>query len=287
MTSQALATHRDRHLFVANTLTKKRDQLAALLPSSMGLTPERATRVALDALIRNPALLNCEPRSIIQAVFHAAEVGLPLGSPLGEAYLIPYKQKATMMIGYRGFGELIRRSPRVRSINGILVREGDEFDVDEAKRKIHHRWGSGGEKARGQITYVYSLVTYEPGPHDAEPPVDFDVMSRDEVLKIKNDVIKRSHGRDTPWNGPFEDAMWKKCPIRRHAKLLELHPVARRGLERDDLESMKRGEMGSLVQRDGTFDTGRAQELKDMLGADAKRDEEIVVDAEIEEGGGA
>lgn len=278
--SQALASLRDRHTFVANELEKARDRLAAIIPPSTGLMPSRAIAVTLDALTRTPALLECEPRSIVRSVLHASEVGLELGSPLGEAFIVPFKGKATMMIGYRGFVKLIRGAPRVTMVKGVLVREADDFDVDEGANVLRHKLGAGSVQNRGDITYAYSRVYYDNGQSQ------FEVMDRVELDKIKSESLRKAGSRPTPWK-THPDEMYKKCPLRRQAKWLDLSPLGRRGSELDDLEAMRRGELGALNTRDG-FDTKRAEELKSILRAQEGPVEVLDVEAElVDEGAGA
>ena len=271
--SQALASLRDRHTAVASQLEAARGRLSAIIPASTGLMPSRAIAVCLDALVRNPDLLECEPRSIVRSVIHAAELGLELGSPLGEAFLVPFKGKATMMVGYRGFVRLIRGAPRVTIVKGVLVREGDDFRVDEGANVLHHVIGGGTTKNRGDITYAYSRVYYSDGSSQ------FEVMDRGELDTIKSEALSRSRGF-TPWKNPQHvGEMYKKCPLRRQAKWLDLSPLGRRGLELDDLEAMQRGELGA-IPRDG-FTAHRADDLKGMLEA---RDKPVaVIDADFEE----
>jgi len=272
VTSQALATLKDRHLFVANELEKARERLNAIIPVSTGLGASRAIAVTLDCLVRNPNLLECEPRSIVRSVLHASEVGLELGSPLGEAFIVPFKGKATMMIGYRGFVKLIRGAPRVSLVKGVLVREADEFDIDEGENKLHHRVGKGDVRTRGNVTHAYSRVYYTDGLSQ------FEVMDRVELDKIKSESLRKAGTRSTPWK-THEDEMYKKCPLRRQAKWLDLNPLGRRATELDDLESMRRGELG-VVHREG-FSTERADELKAMLQSQDKRVEVLEVEGEL------
>jgi recombination protein RecT len=273
--STALASLRDRHLSVANQLEASRARLRAIIPMASGLDASRAIAVTLDALSRQPDLLDCEPRSIVRSVLHAAELGLELGSPLGEAFLVPFKKAATMMIGYRGFLRLILGAPRVTMAKGVLVYESDEFDVDEGANVLHHKRAKGTIKQRGDVTFAYSRVYYIDGSSQ------FEIMDRVELDRIKTDALKHKRGF-SPWQSHQEEMM-KKCPLRRQAKWLNLSPLARRGVERDDLEAMKRGELGALSNRDGSFDSGRADELRAMLEAkDAKVE---VIDADIVEGG--
>lgn len=55
------------------------------------ITPERFSRIVLTALSSNPELANCTPRSFCGAMMQAAQLGLEPNTPLGEAYLIPYR----------------------------------------------------------------------------------------------------------------------------------------------------------------------------------------------------
>jgi recombination protein RecT len=231
--------------------------------------------VVLDALARNPDLLTCTPNSIVRAAVDAAEVGLELASPRGEAYLVPFNKKgvphATMMIGYRGFIKLIRQAPRVEIVKATIVRAGDVFEVDEGNNKLTHLIKPGlTDRERGDCTFVYSRVWYTSGMSQ------FEVMDRAAV----NAIQAKAQGK-SPWRTGDENAkdeMRKKCPLRRQAKWLELSQSGRRGQELDSVHAMIRGEEGAI--REG-FETGRAQELKDMLGAQTKPVD--VIDADFEE----
>ena len=57
------------------------------------ITPERFTRMTLTALSVNPKLGQCTPKSFLGAMMSAAQLGLEPNTPLGQAYLIPYKNK--------------------------------------------------------------------------------------------------------------------------------------------------------------------------------------------------
>ena len=78
-------------------------EIKKALPSVM--TPERFTRIALSALNNTPALQQCTPMSFIAALLNAAQLGLEPNTPLGHAYLIPYKNKGILecqfQIGYK------------------------------------------------------------------------------------------------------------------------------------------------------------------------------------------
>ena len=66
-------------------------EIKKALPSV--ITPERFTRMVLSALSVNPKLGACTPKSFLGAMMAAAQLGLEPNTPLGQAYLIPYKNK--------------------------------------------------------------------------------------------------------------------------------------------------------------------------------------------------
>ena len=84
------------------------------------ITPERFTRMALTAVSVNPKLAECTPRSFMGALMNAAQLGLEPNTPLGQAYLIPFKNKGVMevqfQIGYKGLIDLAYRSGEFLSI---------------------------------------------------------------------------------------------------------------------------------------------------------------------------
>jgi len=66
-------------------------EIKRALPSV--ITPERFTRMVLSALSTNPKLAACTPKSFLGAMMSAAQLGLEPNTPLGQAYLIPYRNK--------------------------------------------------------------------------------------------------------------------------------------------------------------------------------------------------
>ena len=70
------------------------------------ITPERFTRMALSAINNTPELADCTPMSFIAALMNAAQLGMEPNTPLGQAYLIPYRNKGTLecqfQLGYKG-----------------------------------------------------------------------------------------------------------------------------------------------------------------------------------------
>ena len=69
-------------------------EIRKALPSVM--TPERFTRIVLSALSSNPQLQQTTPQSFLGAMMTAAQLGVEPNTPLGQAYLLPYKNKGVL-----------------------------------------------------------------------------------------------------------------------------------------------------------------------------------------------
>lgn len=77
----------------------------------------------------SPQLQQCSAPTILGAAITAATLDLPIIPTLGKAYIVPYKNKATFVCGYKGLIELAQRSGRMRKIISVPVYEGEmEFD---------------------------------------------------------------------------------------------------------------------------------------------------------------
>ena len=62
------------------------------------ITPDKFVRIALTAINSNPELAQCTQTSLLAAMMNSAQLGLEFNTPLGEAYLIPYRNKKTKQI---------------------------------------------------------------------------------------------------------------------------------------------------------------------------------------------
>ena len=92
-------------------------QIKKALPSV--LTPERFTRMVFTALSTNPQLQQCTPASFLGAMMQAAQLGVEPNTPIGQAYLIPYRNKGKLecqfQIGYKGLIDLAYRAGTLRT----------------------------------------------------------------------------------------------------------------------------------------------------------------------------
>ncbi len=194
-------------------LEKSKGQLEMALPSH--LTPERMIRVALTAVQRQQALLDCSPVSIVSCVMQAAELGLELTGPLGHCYMVPRwngKTKckdATFQVGYRGLIALAFRSGMVSHFNAHEVCANDSFafayGTDQYVKHVPSM------EDRGPVIAYYATFRTKDGASD------FEVMSRKDVEAHRDRYSKKPQFGEWVWETAF-DEMAKKTVIRRLAK---------------------------------------------------------------------
>jgi recombination protein RecT len=193
-------------------MEKREAEFSAALPKAGALDAKRFLRTALTTFQVKPELLDCTPQSVIVSLLQAAQFGLELDPVLGQAYLVPYGKTCQLIIGYKGYMVLARRSNLVTSIDARAVREKDYFEFELGlDRKLVHRpyWGA---EDPGDIVGVYVLARFTNGDHSAYP------MHRREIDKIKN----RSRAKSGPWTTDFE-AMAVKTGIRQAQKFWPIY----------------------------------------------------------------
>lgn len=203
---------------MANELTILENQLTPLAPRFSevlaGTMPvERLMRTIVISCERLPRLLECDRQSLFNSAMSAACLGLEVDGVTGQAYLIPFKNKAQLVIGYKGYNTMAARSGI--TITGKVVRDGDAFDYDLGEGWVKHKPASGN---KGRITHAWAKAASHGRPAIVE------VLGIDDLMEVK----KKSPGAarsDSPWNDPAIGfpAMCEKTVKRRLARSLPLN----------------------------------------------------------------
>ncbi len=90
----AKATTKKAPATLKDYVTIMMPEIKKALPST--ITPERFTRIVLSAISNNPDLQKCSANSFLAGMMNAAQLGLEPNTPIGQAYLIPYKNHGTL-----------------------------------------------------------------------------------------------------------------------------------------------------------------------------------------------
>lgn len=197
------------------------------------ITPERFTRIALSALNNTPALQQCTPMSFLAALMNAAQLGLEPNTPLGQAYLIPYKNKGNLecqfQIGYKGLIDLAYRNGQIQTIQAQAVYEHDFFEYEYGlePRLVHKPAFSD----RGEVTYFYAIFKTVNGGFGMA------VMSKADMDLYAKTYSKAFDSSYSPWKTDYE-SMAKKTVIKQALKYAPIKTDFQRALSVD--ESIKK-----------------------------------------------
>lgn len=260
-------------------------QIDAALPSV--LTGERFSRMVLSAMSNTPKLVECTPQSFLGAMMQAAQLGLEPNTPLGQAYLIPYKNKGTLecqfQLGYKGLIDLAYRSGQVKDIQAHEVHENDEFDYELGlDAKLRHK---PAMKDRGAVVAYYAVF------HTKDGGYGFEVMS---IADIKSHTKKYSQSFNSsysPWASNF-DEMAKKTVLKKCLKYAPLKTEFVRDIGTDgtikttlakDMAADVRDETDytdiEAEQIPDNIDPQTGEVLKDTRTPQEKTDDEILMDS--------
>ncbi len=90
------------------------------------------------------------PNSIIKAALKAASYDLPIDPALGQAYIVPFRNKgkmeATFIIGYKGLYQLAVRTGVYKKINVVDVRQGELIKYDRLTEEVELQWYTDEEE---------------------------------------------------------------------------------------------------------------------------------------------
>jgi|GEM_PF-3230757 len=183
-----------------------------------GIAPERLIRTVLISLERTPKLMECSQQTVINAAVTFGVLGLEVDGVTGQGFMIPFRERAQPIIGYKGYNTLAARSGI--SIKGAVVREGDVFEFDlAAADPIRHTFDmfAPGRLSK-RIVGAWALGVSKDRP--AVPAV----MTIDELLDVKASS-PGARKSDSPWNNEKIGfpAMCEKTVKRRLARAMPLN----------------------------------------------------------------
>ena len=204
-------------------------EIKKALPSI--ITPERFTRMTLTAVRSTPGLAACEPKSFLAAMMSAAQLGLEPNTPLGQAYLIPFKNnkkgitEVQFQIGYKGLIDLAYRSGEVEVVQAQCVYEHDKFECEYGiEPKLRHVPADG---ERGKLIKIYAMFRTKSGGYG------FEVMSIKDIEDHAKKYSKSYNSSSSPWKSNFEE-MAKKTVLKRVLKYAPLKSDFVRSVVQDE-----------------------------------------------------
>lgn len=243
-----------KNMSISDMIKAMQPEIKKALPDV--ITPERFTRMALSALNTTPKLQECSQMSFLGALMNTAQLGLEPNTPLGQAYLIPYKNKGKLecqfQFGYKGLLDLAYRNPQIQTIQAQCVYENDEFEYELGlEPKLVHKPAIGD---RGALVLVYALWKSNNGGFG------FEVMSKTDIDAHARKFSQSFGSSFSPWKTNYEE-MAKKTVIKR---CLKYAPV--------------KSDFVRAMTNDETIKSDISVDMSEVLD-----EQEPIVDAEYEE----
>lgn len=247
-------------------------RIAAVVPKFM--TPERMLRVASQAVAKTKHLDEVPFVQLLGGIMVLASLGLEPNTLLGHAYLIPFSTRVKrgnnwedayelqVIIGYKGYLELMRRTGIVVNVHADVVYEGDEFSFEYGSEQ-HLRHKPKGSRAGRKRTYAYAHAKLKDGEA-------FEALPYDEVLVIRNSAQGYQAALRT--KGYAEDEKdakkkerltrsWQSAPWIKHE-----HEMAAKTMVRRLAKMMPMSiEIMNSMEIDGAIDQGRAIDYGKMI----------------------
>ena len=192
----------------------------AIAPKLMDVP--RMLRIALMAISRNPALMECTGSSVLGALMLSTQMGLDIGA--GESHLVPFwntkvkpsVREVQLIPDFKGIAKLIRNTGIVKNCRAHVVYRQDVFEYEEgANQKLIHKPNLDHEFNNEDIIGAYNVAVFEDGY------LDIHFVSRRYLLAVK----ARSKASSGPWHGTgdqrFDFAeMCRKTALKNHSKTL-------------------------------------------------------------------
>lgn len=226
-------------------------QIRMALPRALADNADRVLRTLLTEASRSPALLDCSAKSLLGGVIQVAQLGLELGGATGQAYLIPFKGQAQVVIGYRGFLTLAHRTTVVRRVSPRVVREGEVFEIEYGTaQRLVHRPNPGSTEP---------VVGYYAVAEMANGGTDFEYRTKAEAERHRDRYALSKKG---PWATHFDEMALKTC-VRILGKRLPLSVEWQAAVGLDEqAEADVDQNLGALLPADAR---DRADELRERL----------------------
>ncbi len=174
-----------------------------------------AFAASLTAMASDPALSICSVQSVIGAGLEIVRLGLNPNKTFGQAYVVPFKSKAQLQIGYKGWISLAYRNGWI--FRALAAYKCDEFEINFAGIKDDIKFSPNYDERdetnslwvfnnlRGVIVYVKDA-----GGNEFSEFVPFKKL---EQLRLKSQNQKDKEALTNIW-GEWAEEMYKAKAIK-------------------------------------------------------------------------
>ncbi len=151
----------------------------------------------------NDRLQQCNTASILTSAAKAAILDLPIEPAFGFAHIVPFKQEATFILGYKGYVQLAMRTKAYDVINATEIYIGEEIVENRLTGEIKLNGKRTGDEVIGFAAYFRMKDGYE----------KYKYMHIDDVHAHAKRYSPSYGNKRSAWTTNFED-MGKKTVLR-------------------------------------------------------------------------
>lgn len=195
-----------------------------------GMEARQLIRDAMSLMRLQPNLAKCDSASVLGGLMTFAQLGLRPGV-LGHGWLIPFKSRkqinkqwvdvwsAQIVIGYKGYAELVHRSGQATTMVGRTIHANDTFELEYGiDEKLVHKPCMTG--CRGEVIGYYAVIKYQSGGyvfwHMTVPEAQ---EWRDRYAMARKRIYENGKPTDEteivgPWRDNFDEMAIKTCFLR-------------------------------------------------------------------------
>lgn len=212
---------------------------------------------ALLAVANNDELQKCKPESVAISAMRAATLRLSCDPGIGEAYLVPFKNRATLVIGYKGLRAMAIRTNQYRHLNVATIFEGEEVVTDKLTGETRIEGKRTGDRVLGRLAYFKLLNGFEKSLY----------MTTEEI---------HQHAKRYSKSYDFSSSVWKSFKVGEEANPMEMKTPLRLLIQRwGYLDAQDRANAGLNREEDDG-------EVIDAEGYDVPSPEEVTPEPEPE-----
>lgn len=105
----------------------KNPKIQQSIVTTLGDTTKAKTFTAsiISAVTTNPDLMACDNLTILSAALLGESLNLSPSPQLGQYYMMPFKEKATFVLGWKGYYQLALRSGEYKKLNAVPIKDGE------------------------------------------------------------------------------------------------------------------------------------------------------------------
>lgn len=226
----------------------------------------------MELVTSDDKLLACDAKLLMAEAMKAASLKLPLNKQLGYAYIVPYGNTPTMIIGYKGLYQLAIRSGLYKNINADVVYDGEYQGYDKISGELH----LDGEKTSNKVVGYFAFLELTNGFRKMMYMSLSDMcsyarkysatlknckMSNEQLADMAQKQAESGPGNSVGWYGNFNDMATKTVLRRLLSKYGYLSIEMQNAMSVDDIPT-------AAEQRDAEF-----TEAKEIITVDAETGE--------------